>query len=247
MSFRSELRILYHMLLSPIRGHSHAERLENFYQGQASGYDAFRSRLLHGRQDLWKALPTPEGGIWLDMGGGTGWNLTYIETALNRLGHVYIVDLSPSLLAMAQDRIDQSGWKNVTPVEADVTQFTPDHMPVDVVTFSYSLTMIPDWFAALDQAWHLLRPGGTIGVVDFYVSRKYPAEYANRHSWLTRSFWPVWFNADNVFPSPDHVPYLHRHFETDMFSEHTGTMPYMPGVHVPYYLYMGRKPVETKS
>lgn len=247
MSFRSELNILYHMLLSPIRGHSHAERLESFYQGQATGYDALRSRLLHGRQDLWKALQAPEGGIWVDMGGGTGWNLTYLGASLNRLAHMYVVDLSPSLLAMAQDRIDRSGWRNVTPVEADVTRFTPDRAPVDVVTFSYSLTMIPDWFAALEQAWNLLRPGGTIGVVDFYVSRKYPAEYAKRHSWLTRSFWPVWFNSDNVFPSPDHVPYLHRHFETEMFSEHAGTMPYMPGVRVPYYLYIGRKPIEARA
>ena len=34
--------------------------------------------------------------------------------------------------------------------------------------------MIPDWFAAVDHAWRLLRPGGTIGVVDFYVGRKHP-------------------------------------------------------------------------
>ena len=52
----------------------------------------------------------------------------------------------------------------------------PPEAPVDVVTFSYSLTMIPDWFAAIENALRMLRPGGQIGVVDFYVSRKYPAQ-----------------------------------------------------------------------
>ena len=32
---------------------------------------------------------------------------------------------------------------------ADATKYRPDE-PVNVVTFSYSLTMIPDWFAAID-------------------------------------------------------------------------------------------------
>ena len=31
--------------------------------------------------------------------------------------------------------------------------------------FSYTLSMIPDWFAALENARRLLKPGGTIGVV----------------------------------------------------------------------------------
>jgi len=34
--------------------------------------------------------------------------------------------------------------------------------PVDVVTFSYSLSMMPDWLAALDNAKRILRPGGQI-------------------------------------------------------------------------------------
>jgi S-adenosylmethionine-diacylgycerolhomoserine-N-methlytransferase len=74
------------MLLSPIRDPSHAEGLESFYQGQATGYDAFRSRLLRGRQDLWKALSVPDGGDD-SIGGGTGWNLTYLGAAISRLAH----------------------------------------------------------------------------------------------------------------------------------------------------------------
>jgi S-adenosylmethionine-diacylgycerolhomoserine-N-methlytransferase len=59
---------------------------------------------------------------------------------------------------------------------------------------------------------------------------------------LTRQFWPLWFGFDNVFLSPDHLPYLQRHFVPHYCTEHRGKMPYMPGVRVPYYVFIGHKP-----
>ena len=101
--------------------------------------------------------------------------------------------------------------------------------------------MIPDWFAAIENALSILKPGGTIGVVDFYVSRKYASAGLARHGWFTRTFWPTWFAIDNVFPSPDHVPFLHRHFDVLHFEEHRAKVPYLPLIRVPYYLFVGRK------
>ena len=46
---------------------------------------------------------------------------------------------------------------------------------------------------------------------------------------------------DNVFPSPDHVPFLHRHFDVLHFEEHRAKVPYIPFSRVPYYLFVGRK------
>jgi S-adenosylmethionine-diacylgycerolhomoserine-N-methlytransferase len=241
MSLKSDLKVLYHMALAPIRGKTHAERLESFYHGQADAYDAYRKRLLKGREELWQALPITESDVLLDMGGGTGSNLEYLGQRLYLFRKVYLVDLSPSLLAVARQRIERNGWANVETVLADVTTFQPPDGRVDLVTFSYSLTMIPDWFAAIDQAYRLLRPGGHIGVVDFYVSRKYPRPGHHRQRWFTRSFWPVWMALDNVFPSAEHVPYLHHHFQPQHFSEHLAPMPYMPFFRVPYYRFIGQK------
>jgi S-adenosylmethionine-diacylgycerolhomoserine-N-methlytransferase len=117
----------------------------------------------------------------------------------------------------------------------------PPEAPVDVVTFSYSLTMIPDWFAAIDNALQMLKPGGVLGVVDFYVARKVPAAGTARHGWWTRTFWPTWFAMDNVFPSADHLPFLQRHFDVLHFEEHRAKVPYIPVIRVPYYLFVGRK------
>jgi S-adenosylmethionine-diacylgycerolhomoserine-N-methlytransferase len=241
MSLISDLRILYHLTLKPVRGKDHAARMESFYAGQAAAYDDFRRRLLRGRQELWNAIHVPAQAVWVDMGGGTGSNIEYFGPRLEQLSRLYVVDLSHSLLDIAKQRIHQQGWSNVETVEADATIFQPANGPVDVVTFSYSLTMIPDWFSAIDNALTMLKPGGQIGVVDFYVSRKYPSDGLKRHGWFTRSFWPTWFAGDNVFPSSDHVPYLHRHFDPIHFEEHLARVPYLPLVRTPYYTFVGRK------
>src|SRR5437868_14393117 len=85
MGFASDLRILYHLVLKPVRGKDHAARMESFYAGQAAGYDDFRKRLLKGRQELWNLIQPPAGGTWLDMGGGTGANLEYFEGSAFRV------------------------------------------------------------------------------------------------------------------------------------------------------------------
>lgn len=67
--------------------------------------------------------------------------------------HVYLVDLSPSLCEVARQRFERLGWKNITVVCQDARSFClPDdnvdpiksaRFGADVVTLSYSLSMIP--------------------------------------------------------------------------------------------------------
>lgn len=242
MSLLREIKALYHLTLSPIRGKTHAERLESFYSGQAEAYDQFRRHLLKGRERMYEALPVREGDVLVEMGAGTGQNLEFLGDRVRLPAKIYLVDLSRSLLDVADKRIASNGWNNVETALADATTFTPAEGRADLVTFSYSLTMIPDWFAAIDQALAILKPGGTIGVVDFYVSRKYPDPGRVRHAWPTRAFWPTWFHLDNVYLSSDHVPYLHRKFEPVVFEERRSWMRYLPGARVPYYWFIGRKP-----
>ena len=243
MSFLKDLKILYHLVLRPVRGKDHAQRMENFYAGQASHYDDFRKRLLKGRELVYETLGKTGEGTWVDFGGGTGANLEFVGDPLRKFEHVYVVDLATSLLDVVQQRVSKNGWSNVDAVTADATTWTPPEGSADVVTFSYSLTMIPDWFAAIDNALRILKPGGKIGVVDFYVARKYPAASLKKHGWATRSFWPVWFSSDNVFPNPDHLPYLQRHFETVMLEEQRAKGPDLPLIRTPFYQFIGRKPL----
>ncbi|MFN7767743.1 MAG: class I SAM-dependent methyltransferase [Planctomycetaceae bacterium] len=158
MGWGRDLRVLWHLALAPVRGETHAERLASFYAGQAEDYDDFRRRLLHGREALFHSLQVPPGSRWLDMGGGTGANLEQAPWR-ESCAEVTVVDLCEPLLEQCRRRVTNQGWRNVRVVGGDATEYTPS-TPVDLVTFSYSLTMIPDWFAAIDRAWQNLRPGG---------------------------------------------------------------------------------------
>jgi S-adenosylmethionine-diacylgycerolhomoserine-N-methlytransferase len=235
------LRTVMHATFAPIRGANHAERLDDYYRSQADEYDAFRPHLLHGRPELLKVLPIPEGARLAEFGAGTGWNIEALGPARERCRSIVLVDLCPSLLRVARERIRRHGWDNVTVAEADVTSYEPDGGPVDVVLISYALTMIPDWFAAIDQARRILRPDGVIGVTDFYVSRPYPDADLRRHAWWQRRLWPAVFRGHNVFLSADHLPYLRRRFEAVHLSERTGPMPFMLGLQPPYYVFVGHR------
>ena len=245
MGIGSDLKVLYHLAVKPVRGKDHAERMDSFYAGQAGAYDDFRKRLLQGRETMYQSLDLPENAVWVDMGGGTGSNLEYLSDKIPTLKKVYVVDLAESLLEVCDQRITERDWSNVQTVAADATVWTPEEQQVDVVTFSYSLTMIPDWFAAIENALRILKPGGMIGIVDFYVSRKYPADEHTRHGWFNRNFWPVWFSSDNVNPSKDHLPYLEQKLETVSLQESIAKVPYMPFVRTPYYIFTGRKPADN--
>jgi S-adenosylmethionine-diacylgycerolhomoserine-N-methlytransferase len=242
MPFFSDMKILYHMLVKPVRGDSHAQRMESFYGGQAKNYDDFRRRLLRGREELYQKIEKPNGGVWVDMGGGTGANIENLSNEIDQLSKVYVVDLSESLLKVATDRFEQKGWSNAEAVCADATKWQPSEGQADVVTFSYSLTMIPDWFAAIENAMRMLKPGGLIGVVDFYVGRKYPPAELKKQKWLARTLWQPWFATDNVFPSPDHLPFLLNRFEKVHLLEDRFRMPYVPLLRTPYYQFIGKKP-----
>src|SRR5262249_41096494 len=187
-----------------------------------------------------EARGLPQGASLSDMGGGTGSNCEYLGERRQRCRSLTLVDLSPSLLKVARERVERNGWDNVRVVLADATTYEPEDGPADAVTFSYSLTMIPDWFKAIDRAREILKPGGLIGVSDFYVTRKWPASGVKHARWR-RFFWPLWFGWDNVFLSPDHLPYLQSRFQTVKLEERLGKMPYMLGLRAPYYIFVGRK------
>jgi len=236
-----DLRTLSHLARPSSRSSIHADRLEHFYRGQAADYDAFRARLLPGRCQLVQSLGLSPGAVWVDLGGGTAHNLLHAGPVLAQLRQVHVIDITPSLLDVAHHRRQTQGWTNVSVMEADATAVDLPDASVDFVTCSYSLTMIPDWFAALDEAFRLLKPGGVIGVVDFYVSRAVAAPRV-QHSALTRRVWPWWFGHSHVALSPDHLPYLLKRFRPLSVIESRTPLPYVPFGRVPYYRFVGTKP-----
>lgn len=87
----------------------------------------------------------------------------------------------------------------------------------------------------------MLRPGGTLGVVDFYVSSADPGPGLVRHGPFTRRFWPRWFAHDGVRLSPAPLAYLRALVPDHRLYERRAPVPYLPGLRVPYYIFVGRR------
>ena len=235
----AEARVLWRLLRGqPTRG-SHAARLQAFYAPQAARYDSFREGLLHGRGELVERLDVQAGARVVELGGGTGRNLLFFGERLAGFAQFTLVDMCPALLAQAEQRFGD--WPNVDLVEADATTWQPQQA-VDCVYFSYSLTMIPDWHAAIDNALAMLKPGGVLGVVDFYVSQRWADAGLVQHGAPTRGFWPLWFGHEGVRLNPQHLDFLRHRLSDHVLSEHRGPVPYLPFLQVPHYVFVGRKP-----
>lgn len=234
-----DMVVLWQLLRGQHGDGDHAARLERFYGPQAARYDAFRARLLHGRLGLLERLAPAAGAHLVELGAGTGHNAALLGPRLSELT-VSLVDLCPSLAAVARTRMQAFG--NVTVHVDDATTWQPQQA-ADYVLLSYALTMMPDWERVIDNAWSMLRPGGQIAVVDFFVSAADPAPGRTRHAWSTRHGWRRWFAHDGVFLDPAHADMLRARFVPRWFREQRAAVPYLPGLRVPYYQFIGRKVV----
>ncbi len=165
---------------------------------------------------------------------------------------VYLVDLTPSLLEIARKRFARLGWANVRIICQDAGKFRlQDHKPsqslespvADLITMTYSLSMIPDFFPVIDTLCKLLSPSGLIGVVDFYVEntndiagRNYTAGlYKRHHGYWFRSFWRSWFDMDRISLDPSRRGYLEYKLGSIL---NINCWKYHPRV-IPYYIWIG--------
>ncbi|KAG7860306.1 hypothetical protein KL939_001792 [Ogataea angusta] len=257
--FRVVVQFCYHCFVKPFTPSSKIARstgaqqqaLESFYQAQAKIYDMTRSTLLQGRETSLKLaashLSKTSDLVWIDVGGGTGYNVEHMNSVLPLRKHfkaVYVVDLSPSLLEVAQQRFEAKGWKNVHCVLADACNFSVANLPADLITFSYSLSMIPTFHCAVDHVASMLHKNGVVCCVDFGVQTIATSVarvntlggMTNRHSpWVFRTFWRTWFEADRVFLDPARRDYLEYKFGTlkslNLYNKKLGN--------IPYYIWLG--------
>ncbi|KAI1136057.1 hypothetical protein F5Y05DRAFT_122398 [Hypoxylon sp. FL0543] len=284
--FQSLWLFFYTCFLKPHDGDSNGNQqdaLESFYKKQAGAYDATRKALLKGREDMLslaaaqlahrtKDRDENRKRIWVDVGGGTGWNIEAMSRFVDVphfFDSVYLVDFSPSLCEVARKRFERLGWQNVkvicqdarkfrledyepasqsrrapgSPITSYFSQEKPRHGGADLITMSYSLSMIPDYYSVIDSLLSLLNPSGIIGVVDFYVQsqvdvnfRNYTGGLVNRHvNFFGRTFWRAWFDIDRVALEPGRRDYLEYSFGTVL---NVNTRNYVLGA-IPYYIWLG--------
>lgn len=158
--------------------------VQRFYRFHAYVYDSTRWMILHGRRRAVAALGLRPNSRVLEIGCGTGLNFRYILEYLDPgAGRLTGVDFSGDMLKQARKRVAARGWSNVDLVQADATTLDLGR-PFDAVFFGYSLTMIPDWPAALARARDHLVGSGLLVVLDFSRFDKWGLLAPVMRTWL---------------------------------------------------------------
>jgi S-adenosylmethionine-diacylglycerol 3-amino-3-carboxypropyl transferase len=141
--------------------------VQRFYRYHSYVYDATRWMILHGRRRAVNLLELRPDSQVLEIGCGTGLNFPYMVDELDPAsGRLVGLDFSHDMLARASRRVAARRWEHVELVQGDATQLDLGRQ-FDAILFAYSLTMIPDWPAALERAYAHLKPGGRLVVLDF--------------------------------------------------------------------------------
>jgi S-adenosylmethionine-diacylgycerolhomoserine-N-methlytransferase len=149
----------------------HGEAMDRMYRFQRHIYDASRRYYLLGRDQLLDRLAPPPSGSILEIGCGTGRNLIGAARRY-RDAKLFGIDISQEMLKTALGTMGRMGLeKRVCVACADATSFDPllslGQRRFDRVYFSYTLSMVPQWQAALRHAFSLLAENGELHIVDF--------------------------------------------------------------------------------
>lgn len=167
----------------------HAGLMDAVYRQQRHIYDLTRKFFLLGRDHLIGELSPPPGSAVLEVACGTGRNLIAVARRYPDCT-LYGLDISQEMLRTAQASVKRAGLQDrIKLAQADACDFDPQALfgraDFERVFLSYSLSMIPDWQGALDQAARVTAPGGQMHVVDFGGQSRLPRWFARllRH-WL---------------------------------------------------------------
>lgn len=131
-------------------------------------YDRVGAALSFGQDPRWRRLLVSrlpnDGGEVLDVATGTG---LVAKVLVERGFRVTGVDQSPEMLALARQRFGD----RVELVEASADELPFADRSFDHLTFTYLLRYVDDPAATLRELARVVRPGGTVAMLEFGLPR----------------------------------------------------------------------------
>lgn len=146
-------------------------------------YDLLAELLSFGQNHRWRMelvrhIAAGDPGTVLDVASGTAG--VAIAIANRTRAHVTGVDISEAMLQRGRQRVSAAGLESRVALEmgrAEELRF-PDES-FEAVSFTYLLRYVADPAATLRELARVLRPGGAMASLDFYV----PPNVAWRFAW----------------------------------------------------------------
>ncbi len=164
--------------------------IERVYDKIASIYDlAYGPILQHGRRRAMDTMGTVPGTRVLEVGVGTGLNLSLYPTHCDVTG----IDFSAVMLVKADERIAREGLRaRLFQMDAADLRFPDDSF--DVVYAPYVISVVPDPAAVLREMHRVCRPGGRLLILNHF--RSSGAVLSRIERWLSPRTVHIGFKAD---------------------------------------------------
>ena len=154
----------------------------------APRYDRFTRVFSFGMDSRWKtALVTVagrsigQGGVVCDIATGTG-DLAFSLARARPDLEIFASDVSLNMLALARERRDARSKVRVA--AADIATLPFGDGALDAVTAGYALRNTPDWRASLGELSRVVRKGGHLFTLDFFLPES-PVWRSLFLSWLS--------------------------------------------------------------
>ena len=143
----------------------------------APRYDAFTRLFSFGMDATWKVdlvasvvARAAQARRALDLACGTG-DIGFALAAQLPVLHVTGVDPSAEMLRISRTRVADADRVRIAFELGEMASLPADTASVDVITAGYGFRNVPELDAAVRECARVLRPGGVLGSLDFFVPR----------------------------------------------------------------------------
>lgn len=150
------------------------ERLvRGVFDSVADRYDVMNDVMSLGVHRLWKRHFVDTAGVRagqrvLDLAGGTGDIAALLSRKVAGSGEVVLTDINAAMLSVGRQRLDDRGIvSNVRYSLANAEELPFASRTFDHVTIAFGLRNVTDKPAALREMLRVLRPGGSVHILEF--------------------------------------------------------------------------------